>query len=144
MSTAVASIVRRGACLCQRVRYELRGEPKSHLVCHCKNCQKFSGSAFMTNLFYKPEDVIITQGKESIKTYKDANTDSGNTLTRSFCSECGSSLFLKNSTIELTIVCSGNVEDPVQLIPKRELYPQDKRSWVSLQTLNIPAKKSNM
>ncbi|KAF4596887.1 hypothetical protein EYR38_008278 [Pleurotus pulmonarius] len=134
-----SSAVRRGSCLCQKVRFEMRGQPKTYLVCHCLNCQKASGSAFMANAFFLPKDVVITEGKDHIKTYADSNTKSGQPLIRSFCGECGSSLFLRNVTIDLTIVNTGSIDDKLETdasirVPKRELFVEDKRPWLSLTT----------
>lgn len=57
---------------------------------------------------------MITEGKAHIKTYADSNTKSGQPLIRSFCGECGSSLFLKNVTIDLTIVNTGSIDDKLE------------------------------
>lgn len=45
-----------GSCLCGAVTYTLSSPPLKRFICHCPNCQKFSGSAFMTNFWY-PKDV---------------------------------------------------------------------------------------
>ena len=47
--------IRTGSCLCQSIKYTVTGEPLTFRVCHCVNCKKASGSAFMTNAFYKDE-----------------------------------------------------------------------------------------
>lgn len=44
-----------GSCLCHKVQYELTGEPFTFFVCHCVNCRKATGSAFMSNGFFKPD-----------------------------------------------------------------------------------------
>lgn len=44
-----------GSCLCGAVEYELTGEPFTHLVCHCVNCQKVTGTAFASNVFFNKE-----------------------------------------------------------------------------------------
>lgn len=45
--------VRSGSCLCRSVTYEVTGEPFTMRVCHCGNCQKATGAAFMTNAFFR-------------------------------------------------------------------------------------------
>ncbi|KAJ7931673.1 Mss4-like protein [Mycena leptocephala] len=47
-----ASVQRLGSCLCRKIRFTVVGEPFSYAVCHCSNCKKFAGSAFMTNAFF--------------------------------------------------------------------------------------------
>lgn len=41
-----------GSCLCQKIRYEVSGAPKSTILCHCDNCRKSTGASFMANSFY--------------------------------------------------------------------------------------------
>ncbi|KAF5376965.1 hypothetical protein D9615_007232 [Tricholomella constricta] len=118
-----------GSCLCDSVQFTMTGEPFTYFVCHCKNCQKSSGSAFMANAFFKPEQVVITKGKEHVKVYIDAKTKSGEVVPRSFCSSCGSSLFLGNEE-KLKIVASGTVEEEVDWVPRRESFAECKRQWI--------------
>ncbi|KIM37280.1 hypothetical protein M413DRAFT_50864, partial [Hebeloma cylindrosporum] len=87
--------VRTGSCLCKAIKYTVAGEPLTFRVCHCVNCKKASGSAFMTNAFYKDENVTINQGSDLLKIFEDTQTQSGFPMLRYFCSECGSSLFMR-------------------------------------------------
>lgn len=43
----MTEIVRRGGCACGAVRYEVRGEPTVVGLCHCADCRRESGSAFL-------------------------------------------------------------------------------------------------
>nr|GAT54985.1 DUF636-domain-containing protein [Mycena chlorophos] len=85
----------------------------------------------MTNSFFSPDKVSITEGKEFIKAYSDSDTTSGKTLLRSFCTECGSSLFL-SSPVEKNwmIVAPAAVDDAHEWVPRRESYPHGKLPWV--------------
>ena len=78
-----------GGCLCGNIRYTLKAEPALTVVCHCTHCQKASGSAFSTNLVLQRADIEFSGG--DIAAYDD-KADSGNTLKRSFCPKCGSSI----------------------------------------------------
>lgn len=44
-----------GSCLCKGITYEIIGEPVTSVVCHCIDCKKASGSAFMANVLYKQD-----------------------------------------------------------------------------------------
>lgn len=57
---AASNIIRRGSCLCRNVKFTLTGSPARHIQCNCLNCQKASGSAFLTNILYK-RSVCLTQ-----------------------------------------------------------------------------------
>ncbi|KAF7370438.1 Duf636 domain protein [Mycena sanguinolenta] len=126
----MSSTVRNGSCLCHKIRFTVEGDPFTFVVCHCSNCQKFAGSAFMTIAFFAPDarfsritclklpltqyyaqKVAITEGQDFIKAYDDNDTTSGNTLTRRFCSNCGASLFLSSLVkTDWMTVCPGLVE----------------------------------
>ncbi|KAF8060827.1 Mss4-like protein [Lyophyllum atratum] len=119
-----------GSCLCHSVEYTITGEPFTFYVCHCQNCRKSSGSAFLANAFFKPEQVVVTRGSEHVKAYRDTNTASGNALLRSFCPSCGASLFLENNKKEFKIVNVGTVDEDVDWVPRGERYAECRKSWV--------------
>ena len=67
-----------GQCLCGRVRYTVTGDPAFSGVCHCRNCQRYTGSAFEPVMAF-PADAVNVQGE--IKTYQDTG-DSGKPVYR--------------------------------------------------------------
>ncbi|KAJ7180841.1 Mss4-like protein [Mycena filopes] len=129
----MASTVQRlGSCLCTKVRFTVQGEPFTYALCHCINCRKFAGSAFMTNAFFSPDKVTVTEGEDFIRRYQDSDTTSGNTITRSFCSECGTSLFLSSPTKpDWMSLCPSAVGDPKEWVPRRENRPDVKLPWIT-------------
>ena len=48
-----------GGCLCGQVRYTLSGEPIFSGLCHCRNCQRYTGSAFETTIAFPSSSVSI-------------------------------------------------------------------------------------
>ena len=58
-----------GKCLCGIVKYELKSLPLTSGVCHCKNCQRSSGSAFSTVAAVNKNDLVIMEGE--LKLYSD-------------------------------------------------------------------------
>src|SRR5215467_13974700 len=75
-----------GGCLCGQVRYSANIEPAFVAVCHCRNCQKASGTAFAV-IAVVPKQALSVRG--ALKTFNDRG-DSGRALDRRFCPECGS------------------------------------------------------
>ena len=74
-----------GGCLCGAVRYEA-DEPPHHVeYCHCRMCQKHSGSAFGVSAAFRADSFRITRGAP--KFYKSSDISE-----RGFCADCGSSL----------------------------------------------------
>ena len=80
-----------GGCLCGKVRYKVSAEPVFAGVCHCKNCQKGSGSAFSVVLAIPSAGLTVTG---TLKEYV-GRGDSGNATTKKFCPECGSPIAIE-------------------------------------------------
>src|SRR5215470_10449486 len=87
--------VRTGGCLCGAVRYESAGEPEFSLQCHCRDCQRSSGTAYNAAIRVPSAGFRVTQGAP--KRYV-SKADSGNEITRVFCGDCGSPLWVQVST----------------------------------------------
>ncbi|KDQ52655.1 hypothetical protein JAAARDRAFT_39920 [Jaapia argillacea MUCL 33604] len=120
-----------GGCLCGAVRYEITGDPFLFNVCHCNNCKKMSGSAFMANVFFNVDQFRIVSGQSSLNTYADTSTMSGNTLSRTFCSTCGSPVTLVLGHVPTMVVLPvGCVEDTYHWRPHKEIFCGDKLGWV--------------
>src|ERR1700761_7972503 len=97
-----------GGCLCGRVRYTLVGEPAFSGLCHCRNCQRYTGSTFEAVTVY-PSAAVAVQGE--LKTYNDTG-DSGKTVFRRFCPNCGSGVIADAELMpDLTIVLAGTLDD---------------------------------
>ena len=52
----------KGGCLCGAVRYTAEADPTSATVCHCRDCQKFTGSAFAA-LVRVPKEALTIEGR---------------------------------------------------------------------------------
>ena len=74
-----------GGCLCGEVRFVARGTPHFIRHCHCKMCQRASGSAFMTGLAFRLSSIEWLKGERIFY-------ESSPGFSRSFCATCGSSM----------------------------------------------------
>ena len=118
-----------GGCLCGQVRYSADTEPAFVGVCHCKDCQKASGTAFRV-VFAVPKPALTVQGP--LKTFN-GRGDSGKTLQRRFCPECGSAITTDVEVMpDLTIVMAGTLDDASWVKPTMEIYCSSAQPWVSL------------
>ena len=61
------SPVYQGSCLCQGIRYEIKGGIGDIIQCHCQRCRKANGTAFATNAPVNSADFKITQGEDLVK-----------------------------------------------------------------------------
>ena len=118
-----------GGCLCGAVRYSASVEPVLVGVCHCRDCQKFTGSAFGI-LVGVPRVAFELRGP--VKTFSKP-ADSGRPIVRLFCPECGSSIAEEpGSRPELVILNGGTLDDPDAVTPAMQIYCDRELSWVRL------------
>jgi len=117
-----------GGCLCGNIRYTLNTDPALTVVCHCTHCQKASGSAFSTNLVVQRADLAFTGGE--MAAYDD-KADSGNTLKRSFCPKCGSSIMSESSGRPgAAVLKAGTLDDPSAVKPTMQIWTRSAQPWV--------------
>lgn len=118
-----------GGCLCGKVRYSADAEPAFVGVCHCKNCQKGTGTAFAP-VVALPKPAVSVQG--NLKTYNDRG-DSGKTLYRRFCPECGSSVIDEAEAMpNVVMILTGTLDDPSWIKPSLQIYCDSAQPWVEL------------
>jgi hypothetical protein len=109
-----------GGCLCGRIKYKVNGEPFRIANCHCDDCRKATGSAYATNLFFNETQIILTQG--TLKKFKHT-ADSGGSMTKEFCDNCGSQVFGSGTNRPGIInVKVGSINDAHFVKPDVNLY----------------------
>jgi len=119
-----------GGCLCGKVRYSANAEPAFVGVCHCTDCQKFTGSAFSI-IVGVPKQAMTIEGK--LSTYSKAG-DTGKTVERRFCPECGSSIADEASALpDVVMLSTGTLDDASWVKPSMEIFCDSAQSWVHLQ-----------
>jgi hypothetical protein len=115
-----------GGCLCGAVRYEIGAKPVRMVNCHCRTCQKWSGSAYMALLFVPAAALKITGNYREFPTA----AASGNTVYRAFCAECGTPLCGRNSAFtQLRPVAAMSLDDPGLYRPDSDMWVADAQSW---------------
>ena len=112
-----------GRCLRGAVTFALRGQPVGTGQCHCKDCQRASGTGHMSLAFFKREDVEMKGDTRSFA----VKADSGNINTRHFCPSCGGRVFGENSARPgLMGISVGAVDDNEWFRPQRVVYIKSK------------------
>lgn len=115
-----------GGCQCSSIRYELSGKIHRLNICHCKDCQRQSGSAFGMSLVIPKETFSLTSGE--LKTFQ-LLSESGRTKTCAFCPDCGVRIY--NQTSALTSIKAGTLDDTSWLKPTAHYWTSRKQLWVT-------------
>ena len=102
-----------GGCQCGELRYEITGAPHQIYVCHCRECQKQSASAFGISVRVRSADMRLLKGKPCSWSRP---KDSGRTLACFFCSNCGSRVWHgdRDQANEISIK-GGSLDEPIDL-----------------------------
>jgi len=114
-----------GSCLCEQVKFEIEGNFESFFLCHCKYCQKDTGSAHAANLFSTSAQLKWVSGKDHIKTFNLSPTRH----TKSFCKECGSALPNHQMEGKLLVVPAGSLNTELLKKPDAHIFCSSKASW---------------
>ncbi len=116
-----------GGCLCGAIRYESRAAPLFSINCHCRDCQRTTGTAYAPVLAVSTDALAITQGEP---TYYTSQSDSGETVSRGFCPECGSGIFSKlSANPDIVGLKAASLDDPSWFRPAVDIYTDSAQPW---------------
>ena len=115
-----------GGCHCGAVRYEVTADALFAGHCQCTDCQKNSGGGH-SSIFAVPSSGVSMTG--NTKVYE-VTADSGSTVGRGFCPDCGGPLFTVTSGLpDVMIIKAGSLDDPGQYEPQMVIYTKSGRGW---------------
>jgi hypothetical protein len=115
-----------GGCQCGAIRYEITQEPQLVYTCHCKECQRLTGSAFSMGIVV-PEGAFRLSGIEPRQLQRVA--DSGRVNTRLVCPDCGSGV-CGPPREGMVRARAGTLDDTSWLRPTRHIWTRSKQPWV--------------
>jgi hypothetical protein len=119
---------REGGCACGAVRYRLTSEPMFVHCCHCLNCQRQTGSAFVVNLLIEADRVEILAGApEPVEVPRDQDT---HRILR--CPDCRVALYSEYGSPVLRFVRGGTLDEPRSVEPDVHIYTRSKVDWLRL------------
>jgi hypothetical protein len=115
-----------GGCLCGAVRYEAQGKPLFAVHCHCRDCQRASGTGHVPVMGMAKSSFKVT-GKTKSYTLKGT---SGLKTIRHFCPTCGSLLFgTPEVSPDAVTIYVGTLDDPSVFRPEAILFRRSRLSW---------------
>ena len=113
-----------GQCYCGHIQFELRAQPDSACHCHCEDCQRASGAAFMTWAAFPSTAFEITKGEL-------VERQSSPGVTRGHCGQCGTAMTWASEKepdeIDIAVTC---IDQPGTIRPESHIFIEDKQPWV--------------
>jgi hypothetical protein len=124
-----------GGCACGEVRYRLMSEPMFVHCCHCRNCQRQTGSAFVINVLIEADRVELLTGEPLAV---EAPRDDGSSQRVFRCPTCEVAIYSEYGRPEVLFVRAGTLDDPSSVEPDIHIYTRSKVGWVKVPE-SVPA-----
>lgn len=121
---------REARCACGQLRIACSGEPASVSLCHCRDCQRRTGSAYGVAAFFARGDISVSG---QFSDYE-RPADSGYSVLHHFCPACGSTVFWEPSRKpEMVAVAIGAFADPDFPGPGKAVFEQHRLPWATVR-----------
>jgi hypothetical protein len=125
-----------GGCACGAVRHRMQSAPMFVHCCHCRDCQRQTGSAFVLNALIETDRVTVLSGDPAPYPMP---TDSGRPHNIFRCPACGTAVWSEyGGRKELRFVRVGTLDNPAALSPDVHIFVRSKLPWVKLPE-GVPA-----
>lgn len=116
-----------GGCHCGNITYAAEVDPDTTGICHCTDCQTFSGSAFRTVVQAQKDAFKLLTGQPKIYV---KTAESGNKRAQAFCPECGTHIFATAAADPQVFgIRTGTARQRAELKPKRQIWCQSAQAW---------------
>ena len=123
------SVHREGGCACGLVRYRLGSDPLFIHCCHCVNCQRQTGSAFVINLMIEAERAeMVTGAPQPVEVPR----HDGSTQRIFRCPMCQVAVFSEYGRPEVRYVRAGTLDQPSGVVPDVHIFTKSKVSWITI------------
>ena len=113
-----------GGCECGQIRYRIQGPPIFVNCCHCRQCQKITGSAFALNAMIEADRVEVIAGSDDLRW----------TNGEVRCSECGVLLWSTHRFFgdDIFFLRVGTLDESEGVTPDAHFFLRSKHPWVSV------------
>lgn len=118
-----------GACHCGAIRFEAEIDPNRVGLCHCTDCQTFSGSAFRTSVLVREDDMRHVAGEPSIY---EKTSEGGRPRHLAFCARCGTHVYgiSQGEGPRTYSVRVGTLAQRAALAPALQVWTRSSVSWI--------------
>ena len=131
MSLTPVSVSYDGGCTCRFVRYQMTSKPLFVHCCHCRWCQRETGTAFALNAMIEADRVQLMEGEVQIV---DTPSNSGKGQRIARCPKCLVSVWSNYAGAghAVRFVRVGSLDEPDRLPPDVHIFTASKQHWVQL------------
>ena len=124
--------IKSGQCVCGSVSYTIVGEPKRVTICHCRWCQRRTGSAFGLEVVFEASQITIND--RAVSRFRHLSDESGRWLDQHFCAKCGSNIgFTLEAVPGIRTIAAGTFDDPSWLqsdrYQRRHVFTRSAQDW---------------
>ena len=114
-----------GRCECGRAGYRVDGEVENFSHCHCSQCRRLHGAAYVSFAGVRQQDFRYTSGTEDLCSYRSSEGSE-----RVFCGVCGSSMLVTlDSEPDAMYVALGTADEAPELPPAYHIFVGSKAAW---------------
>ena len=116
-----------GRCHCGAIVFQAEVDPDLAAICHCTDCQRFSGAPFRTGVPAKAENFHLTRGRPKIYV---KTADSGAKRAQSFCENCGTAIYasaVDNPTVYVLRLSA--LDQRTEIAPRRQIWCSSALPW---------------
>jgi hypothetical protein len=120
-----------GGCTCRAIRYRMTSAPLFVHCCHCRWCQRETGSAFVLNAMIEANRVVLLSGMPDVVNTP-SNSGKGQKISR--CPTCRIAVWSNYAGAgeAIRFVRVGTLDDPDRLPPDIHIFTSSKQPWVVL------------
>ena len=118
-----------GGCSCGSVRYRVNATPLIVHACHCRQCQRITGSAFVLNALIEKSRVDVLSGEMNSVHFSDTFH------TAHFCPECATYLWSEYNSgrfDDCWFVRVGTLDEPDRMPPDVHIFTESKQPWFAI------------
>jgi hypothetical protein len=127
----ISEISTEGGCTCRQIRYRMSGAPLFVHCCHCRWCQRETGSAFVINALIEADRITLLEGGIEVV---DTPSNSGKGQNISRCPKCRVAVWstYAGAGDALRFIRVGTLDDPDAFSPDIHIFTSTKQPWVVL------------
>jgi hypothetical protein len=119
-----------GGCHCGFITYEAEVDPAGAGICHCTDCQTFSGSAFRVGVSAPETDFKLLSGRPKVYV---KTAESGGKRAQAFCPECGTHIYATSvgDGPKVYRIRASTARQRNALVPKRQIWTRSMQPWLA-------------